>query len=80
MEKKYTIGEYSQKFLDALDALQNAENQFFDALTANYGEERGEEYYQKHVDQFEAVERTIMEYLRILFTQGMGTNNQALTL
>ena len=73
MAKQYTIGEYSQKFLDALDTLQLAERKFFEALTATYGEETADRYYQEHVDQFEAVERVIMEYLRILFTASMGT-------
>lgn len=80
MAKQYTIGEYSQKFLDALDALQVAKSKFFEALTATYGEERADECFQEHIAQFEGTEQAIMEYLRILFTASMGTEKPALTL
>lgn len=80
MAKVYTIGENSQKFLDALDALQIAESKFFDALTDTYGEKTANELYQEHVEQWDAVERGIMDFLRILFTQEMGTDAPRVTL
>lgn len=80
MAKVYTIGEYSQKFLDALDTLQAAESKFFEALTDTYGEKSADEFYQAHVEQWDAVERVIMDFLRILFTQEMGTDAPRVTI
>jgi len=80
MEKQYTIGEQSRKFLNALDTFQRFENDFLDALQAQYGEEQGEQFYLKHVEQFEDVERTVMEYLRIQFTILMGTDAETVAL
>ena len=71
--KQYTVGESSRRFLDALDAFQVFETKFYDALTDEYGEKQGDELYQQDREKFDAAERVIMEYLRILFTQSMGT-------
>jgi hypothetical protein len=70
--KQYTVGEQSRKFLNALDTFAHFENDLMDALQSQYGEEQGEKMYLQHLPQFEDVERTVMEYLRIQFTQGMG--------
>ena len=70
--KQYTVGEESRKFLNALDTFARFENDFMDALQNQYGEEQGEKIYLQHLPQFEDVERTVMDYLRIQFTQGMG--------
>lgn len=70
--KQYTVGEQSRQFLNALDTFQKFENDFLDALQAQYGEEQGEKLYLGHLQQFEDVERVVMDYLRIQFTQGMG--------
>ena len=63
--KQYTIGDNTRRFLDALDTFQEFKNDLLDALTATYGEERGE--------QLEQVDRIVMDYLRPLFVMGMGT-------
>ena len=78
--KQYTIGEQSQKFLNALDTFQRFENDFLNALQFQYGEEQGEQYYLQHVQQFEDVERTVMDYLRIQFTIQMGTDAETVAL
>ena len=70
--KQYTVGEESRQFLNALDTFQEFENDFLDALKHQYGEEQGEKLYLQHLPQFEDVERTVMDYIRIQFTQGMG--------
>lgn len=72
--KQYTVGEQSRQFLNALDTFQQFENDFLDALQAQYGEEQGEKLYLQHLQQFEDVERVVMDYLRIQFTQQMGTD------
>lgn len=78
--KQYEIGDDSRQFLNALDAFQMFENVFMDALQNLYGEEQGEQLYLSHVPQFEDVERTVMDYLRILFTQQMGTADERVTI
>lgn len=78
--KRYTVGEESRRFLNALDTLQRFESDFFDALCKQYGDEAGERFYHTHDEQLEAVERIVMEYLRIQFTQGMGTDTVEVTI
>lgn len=70
--KQYEIGAESRLFLDALDAFQTFKNQLLFALTETYGEKQGDELWQDHQDRFDAVERDVMDYLRIQFTQQMG--------
>ena len=78
--KQYTVGENSRQFLNALDTFQQFENDFLDALQAQYGEEQGEKFYFQHLQQFEDVERVVMDYLRIQFTQQMGTDAPAVEI
>lgn len=78
--KQYTVGEDSRRFLYALDTFQQFENALLDALQQVYGEEQGERLYLSHNEQFEGVERIVMDYLRIQFTQGMGANAEQVTI
>lgn len=78
--KQYTVGDQSRQFLNALDTFQQFENDFLDALKFQYGEEQGEKLYLSHVAQFDDVERTVMDYLRIQFTIQMGTDADKVTL
>ena len=78
--KQYTVGENSRQFLNALDTFQQFENDFLDALQYQYGEEKGEQLYLSHLQQFEDVERIVMDYLRIQFTVLMGTDAEQVTL
>lgn len=80
MSKQYAVGEYSRKFLDALDAFAQFKNAFIVALTDTYGEQQAEKLYDEHAEQLEDVERTIMEYLRFLFLEKMGTDAQQVTI
>ena len=82
MDKKrqYTVGENSRRFLNALDTFQEFENDFLDALQHQYGEEQGEKMYLEHLQQFEDVERVIMEYLRIQFTTTLGGDTEQVML
>lgn len=78
--KTYTVGEYSRRFLDALDAFEEFRNHFLDALTYAYGEEQGEKFALSHNEQFEDVQRTVMDYLRVQFTMEMATGNPNVTI
>lgn len=78
--KQYTVGENSRQFLNALDTFQQFENDLLDALQNQYGEEQGEQLYLSHLQQFEDVERIVMDYLRIQFTLLMGTDAEQVTL
>lgn len=78
--KQYTVGEISRQFLNALDTFQQFENDFLDALQTQYGDEQGEKLYLSHLQQFEDVERTVMDYLRIQFTVLMGTDAEQVTI
>ena len=80
MAKQYTLGEYSRAFLDALDAFSQFRNAFLAALTKTYGEKQAEQLYDTHDEQFVEVERSIMMYLRVLFTEEMGTDAQEITI
>ena len=80
MKRQYTIGEQSRLFLDALDTFQRFENALLDALTATYGEERGNRFFNDSHEQREAVERVVMDYLRVSFTMQMGTDAEQVTI
>ena len=80
MKKQYTIGEQSRRFLDALDAFQRFENVLLDALTATYGEDRGNSFFDESHEQREAVERVVMDYLRVSFSERMGTDAEQVTI
>ena len=79
-KKTYTVVEYSRRFLDALDAFTQFRNTLLDALTYAYGEEQGEKFSLSHTDEFDNVERIIMDYLRIQFTLEMTPNNRNVTI
>lgn len=74
METKttYCVGEETRLYLDALNTLQQFKNSFLHALMEVYGEEQGEKYYLSHTEQYEALENTIWDYMRIPMTQQMG--------
>ena len=78
--KTYTIGDATRRYLDALDAFAKFTNTFYDALTDEYGEKAGDEMYQTHVAQFEDVERTVMDYMRVQLTQEMGGDRTEITI
>lgn len=81
MEKQFTIGEESRRFLEALDALKAFESCFMDALTAQYGEKTGLKFWQeRHADKCIEIEQAIMEYLRIQFTWEMGMNKAQISI
>lgn len=79
-KKPYTIGEDSRRLLDTLDAYQAFIGEFLDALVQIYGEESGHKFYDEHRDTLDAVERIIMDYLRIQFTQEMATGKTEITI
>lgn len=51
-----------------------------DALTEEYGEKQGINFYHEHNEQLESIERIIMEYLRIRFSWEIGTDKAEITL
>ena len=70
----YVIGEDSRRYLDALNVFQEFKNAFFYALTEMYGEEQGAKMYHSHTEQYEAIENTIWDYMRVPFTMKMGAD------
>lgn len=80
MRKQYTIGEDSRQFLDALDAFAAFQCRFLNALTHAYGDKQGNDMFQEHREMFDGVERAVMDYLRIQFTQCMGIEAEAVTI
>lgn len=77
MAKTYKIGEYSRRFLDALDAFQVFKNSYLDALTSLYDEEQGARLFADDADKLDDVERAVMDYLRICFTEALGATQDA---
>ena len=78
--KQYTVGEYSRQFLNALDTFQQFKEEFFEALQHQYGEDTGERFFHEHAEQYDAVERTVMDYLRFNFLLEMGTARETITI
>lgn len=70
----YIVGEDSRRYLDALNVFQEFKNAFMYALTEMYGEEQGEQMYLSHNEQYEAIENTIWDYMRVPFTMKMGAD------
>jgi hypothetical protein len=80
-QKKYIIGESSQRLLTALEKFHEFQNSLLDALKFMYGEEAGENHFLELNDKLEDIERSgIMEYLRISFGLEMGINKQTIEL
>ena len=79
-EKKYIIGKESALLLKALEKCEEFQSSFIDALILMYGDEDGNKRFNEHHHQFEEVERTIMEYLRINFISEMTGKNETITL
>ena len=82
METKtnYTVGEYSRRYLDALNSFQGFKSTFYDALVAAYGEKTGDEMYHEHDTVLDAVERVVLDYMRYQFTLEMGTGKTEITI
>ena len=78
--KNYTIGEGTRRFLDALSLYKEFCGAFMDALTEEYGEKQGINFYHEHNEQLESIERIIMEYLHIRFSWEIGTDKAEITL
>jgi len=70
----YTITEETRCFLDALNVFQEFKNDFLTALQNLYGEEQGEQFYNTEKEQFDKIEHTLWEYMRVNVTSGMGMN------
>lgn len=78
--QQYTIGENTRHYLDALNAFAKFTTAFSDALTAVYGEEQGNKFLLSHTEQFEEMERTVLDYMRIGLTSEMGTGKKVITI
>lgn len=73
-ERNFTVGEISARFLNALSDFQEVKDELLFALCAMYGDDDGEKFYNSHAETLDAVERIIMEYLRVQFSYGMACN------
>ena len=51
------------EFISALNLLGQTQEQFFNALTALYGEESGHEFYHKNESAFDSARNAISEFL-----------------
>ena len=78
--QQYTIGEDTRHYLDALNAFAKFKTAFSDALNSVYGEEQGEKFYFSHTEQFDEIERTVLDYMRVGLTGEMGTGKQVITI
>jgi len=80
MAKQYKVGENSRKFLDALDVFAQFRNAFITALTETYGDDMADNFYSEYAEKLDDVERIIMDYLRVLFLEEMGTGKEIITI
>lgn len=80
MAKNYTIGEESRRFLDAFGSFQDFRNLYFDALCYLYGDDHGAFLYNEDGDKLDAVERSIMDYIRVCFAENMASNQDRQTV
>lgn len=78
--KKYTIGESSELYLNALEEFQVFKDRFLNALEFAYGEEEANTFFMEHNPQFESIEHIIMDYLRINLISEMTGKNKTITL
>ena len=78
--QQYTIGADTRHYLDALNAFAQFKTVFSDALTAVYGEEQGEKFLLSHTEQFDEMERMILDYMRVGLTSEMGTGKKVITI
>lgn len=76
----YFVSDETRRFLDALNVFQEFENAFLYALTEVYGEQQGEQMYLAHVEQYEAMEDTVWDYMRATITQQMGADKNEVTI
>ena len=67
----YTISDETRRFLDALCVFQDFKSKVLYALTALYGDEQGEKFYNAETEQFDKIEHTLWEYMRAQVTSCM---------
>ena len=79
-EKQFVIGEYSRRYLNALDTFQTFKNTLLQALETEFGEEQANEMFLKNEGIFEAVENSVMGYLRDCMVIEMGTDREIVTI
>ena len=79
-EKKFVIGEDSERYLNALDTFQTFKNTLLQALETEFGEEQANEMFLKNEGIFEAVENSVMGYLRDCMVIEMGTDKEIVTI
>ena len=79
-KKTYVIGESSERLLKVLDLYKLFQDKLLEALELMYGEKQGSELYMEHDKELEDIERIVMEYLRINFTQEMGTGKEVVII
>jgi hypothetical protein len=79
-KKQYTVGETTRTILEAYDAFQAFKDTFLRALVATYGEDRGDELYNGFADDYEVVERDVLEFLRLQLNMNLGTGSQEVTI
>lgn len=79
-KKQFSIGDTSRRFLAALDAFQAFKNQLFTAVAEEYGEDEAEQLHGKNRQFYDGIETSIMELLRVQFTERMGTGDDSITI
>lgn len=72
----YTVGEHTRLYLDALNVFQEFKNFFLYALNDMYGEEKGTQFFNAHREQYEQMENTIWNYMRVPITEEMGIESE----
>lgn len=70
MEKlsNYKVSNTTAKFVSTLATLNNAENDFLDALITLYGEETGDKFFHQSDSLFEGLRKQVAEYLAMSIT------------
>ena len=72
----YRIGEKTRLYLDALNVFQEFKNYFLYALNEMYGEEQGTKFFHTHSEQYEQMENTVWNYMRVPVTMEMGIDDE----
>lgn len=77
LESEISVSGNTLRFLDAYRKLQIARSSYYVALIEFFGEDSGEEEFDKDYKLFDALEKRYINFLHQCIDDSLGTSNNA---
>ena len=78
LESVVNVSENTLRFLDAYRKLQIARSDYYVALIEFFGEDSGEEEFDKDSELFNALEKRYFEMIHLSVDDSLGISNNAI--